>query len=133
MATPKVWSGKHDWRARAAEHDRQVEGGNSARLHEAQVTERVDTALDFHRGSAAPLAWVMSRRDRVKVETAADVAVLANVAIGLSQQALEIEHGSDLGSINGLVHRSSGRDWPRTGILGRQVLGNRCLLRGGSR
>ncbi len=65
MATLKAWSGKHDWRARAAEHDRQVEGKNSARLHEAQVTERVDTALDFHRGSAEALAWAISRRDRV--------------------------------------------------------------------
>ena len=69
-----------------------------ARLHEAQVTERVDTALEIPRGSAAALAWVMGLRDRVKVETAADMAVLANIAIGLSQLALEIERGrqSDL-------------------------------------
>ena len=78
-----------------------------ARLHEAQVTERVDTALEIHRGSAEALAWVISLRDRVKVETAADVAVLANIAIGLSQQALEIEpdRQSDLDPMVAMVGR----------------------------
>ncbi len=81
MATLKAWSGKHDWRARAAEHDRQVEGENSARLHEAQVTQRIDTALDFHRGSAEALAWVIILRTAAQ-HNQAHVGVYATVLQG---------------------------------------------------
>ena len=94
MAALKKLSARDNWQSRAAEHDRQVEAEAPVRLHEAKVSERVDTALDFHKGSTEALAWVMSLQDKVKVETAADVVILANVAIGLGQQALEIERGS---------------------------------------
>ena len=107
-----IWSTKHGWQTRAAEHDSRVAGGVSQKVEEAAIEENWDCVGELTELAQRSVKKALDalKDDTMKVKDPYGIAALTNIVLGCVK-AIELLEGRATDRLDNLFPKDCVPEW----------------------